>query len=243
VVPLVTTLALYLDRNAHDNGLGDVLSLARHNGLLVPIAAIVLLADFLLPLLASMIGGYQLAGEAETGTIKTWLMHSVSRGGVLASKWGVAMIYMGVGLILVIVGGFVSGGIAFGLHAPLLLSGQSVSVGAGLWLTLLSFLYIFAYVACLVSIALLFSTFTNSSLTAAIAALVLVFVMGTLSDFSYFNFLRPYLFTSYTDNWQGLLSRPVDWHPIWTGLLTYAIYVAGLVAAAWYRFRRKDILV
>src|SRR5271169_4850690 len=85
-VPLLVSLALYLNRNNHHGGgPGGVVSLARHDGLFMPIAAILLLSAFLLPLLASMVGAYQLAGESETGTIKTWLMHSISRGGVLAS--------------------------------------------------------------------------------------------------------------------------------------------------------------
>ena len=87
-VPLLISLALYLNRNNHHNGggPGGLISLARHEGLFMPVAAIFLLTGFLLPLLASMVGAYQLAGEAETGTIKTWLMHSISRGGVLASN-------------------------------------------------------------------------------------------------------------------------------------------------------------
>jgi len=242
-VPLLVTLALYLNRHSHDNGPGGIVTLAKHDGLFMPIAAILMLSAFLLPLLAAMVGAYQLAGESETGTIKTWLMHAISRGGVLASKWGIALIYVAIGLVLVFLGGLLGGGVAFGLHAPVLLSGQTVSVGYGLWLTLLSFLYVFVAVACVVSLALLFATFTNSSLTAAIAALVVIIVMGILGAFSYFDFLKPYLFTSHTDAWQGLLSRPVDWHPIWTGLVTFVIYIAALMTAAWYQFRRKDILV
>ena len=245
LVPLLMTLAIYLTgHNPHrDNGPGGVVALAAHNGLLMPIAAITLLSAFLLPLLASMVGSYQLAGEAETGTIKTWLMHSISRGGVLASKWGVAVIYVAIGLALVAVGGLVAGALAFGLHAPVLLSGQTVSIGQGLWLSLLSYLYVLVGIICVLSLALLFATFTNSSLTAAIEALVVVIVMNILGAFSYFDFLKPYLFTSHLDAWQSLLSQPVDWHPITTGLITFAIYIAGLMAAAWYVFRRKDILV
>ena len=106
-VPLLMTLAMYLNRNNHhhDNGPGGLITLATHNGLLMPVAAITLLSGFLLPLLASMVGSYQLAGEAETGTIKTWLMHSISRGGVIVSKWGIAIIYMVIGLGLVAAGG------------------------------------------------------------------------------------------------------------------------------------------
>ena len=244
-VPLLMTLALYLNRNNvhHDNGPGGVISLALHNGLLMPVAAITLLSAFLLPLLASMVGSYQLAGEAETGTIKTWLMHSISRGGVLASKWGTAIIYVTLGLVLVFLGGLAAGALAFGLHAPALLSGQTVSVGHGLELSLLSYLYVLAGVICILPLALLFATVPNSSLTAAIGALVVFIVMNILGAFSYFDFLKPYLFTSHIDAWQSLLSQPISWHPIVTGLITFAIYIAGLMAVAWYLFRRKDILV
>ena len=244
-VPLLVTLALYLNRNNvhHDNGPGGVISLALHNGLLMPVAAITLLSAFLLPLLASMVGSYQLAGEAETGTIKTWLMHSISRGGVLASKWAIAVIYVIVGLVLVFLGGLAAGALAFGLHAPALLSGQTVSVGHGLGLSLLSYLYVLAGIICVLSLALLFATLTNSSLTAAIAALVVFIVMNILGAFSYFDFLKPYLFTSHLDAWQNLLSQPIVWHPIVTGLITFALYIAGLMAVAWLLFRRKDILV
>lgn len=245
LVPMLMTLALYLNRNDthHDNGPGGVITLAMHNGLLIPIAAITLLSAFLLPLLASMVGSFQLAGEAETGTIKTWLMHSISRGGVLASKWGVAVIYVAIGLALVAVGGLVAGALAFGLHAPVLLSGQTVGIGQGLWLSLLSYLYVLVGVICVLSLALLFATFTDSSLTAAIEALVVVIVMNVLGAFSYFDFLKPYLFTSHLDAWQNLLRQPTDWHPIFTGLIAFVIYIVALMAAAWYQFRRKDILV
>src|SRR5664280_765049 len=244
-VPLLVTLALYLNRNNHhhDNGSGGLISLAMHNGLLMPVAAITLLWAFLLPLLAARVGAYQLAGEAETGTIKTWLMHSISRGGVLASKWGTAIIYVTLGLVLVFLGGLAAGALAFGLHAPALLSGQTVSVGHGLELSLLSYLYVLAGVICILSLALLFATVTNSSLTAAIGALVVFIVMNILGAFSYFDFLKPYLFTSHIDAWQNLLSQPISWHPIVTGLITFAIYIAGLMAVAWYLFKRKDILV
>ena len=244
-VPLLMTLALYLNRNDkhHDNGPGGVINLAQHNGLLMPLAAITLLSGFLLPLLASMVGSYQLAGEAETGTIKTWLMHAISRGGVIVSKWGVAIIYVAIGLALVFAGALLAGAVAFGLHAPTLLASQSVGVGYGLWITLLSYLYVLAGVICVLSLALLFATFTNSSLTAAIGALVVVIVMNILGAFSYFDFLKPYLFTSRVDAWQGLLMQHVEWSPILKGVLVFAVYTAVLLIAAWLKFRRKDILV
>jgi ABC-2 type transport system permease protein len=244
-VPLLITLAFYLNRNNHhhDNGPGGVISLAFHNGILMPLASVAMLSAFLLPLLAAMVGAYQLAGESETGTIMTWLMHSITRGGVLASKWGIAVIYVTIGLAVVAVGALLAGGLAFGIHAPTLLSGQTVSVAHGLWLSLLAFLYVLAGVICVLSLALLFATFTNSSLTAAIGALVVVIVMNIVGAFSYFDFLKPYLFTSHIDAWQNLFRQPIVWHPILNGVIAFAIYIAALMTAAWYVFRRKDILV
>ena len=154
-----------------------------------------------------------------------------------------AIIYVAIGLVLVFAGALLAGGLAFGLHAPTLLASQSVSVGHGLWITLLSYLYVLAGVICVLSLALLFATFTNSSLTAAIGALVVVIVMNILGAFSYFDFLKPYLFTSRIDAWQGLLRQHVEWSPILKGVLVFAIYTAVLLIAAWLKFRRKDILV
>jgi ABC-2 type transport system permease protein len=148
-----------------------------------------------------------------------------------------------IGLAVVAAGALLAGGLAFGIHAPTLLSGQTVSVAHGLWLSLLGFLYVLAGVICVLSLALLFATFTNSSLTAAIGALVAVIVMNIVGAFSYFDFLKPYLFTSHVDAWQNLLSQPIDWHPMVTGIIAFAISSAVCMAAAWYVFRRKDILV
>ena len=63
-VPLLITLAFYLNRNNHhhDNGPGGVISLAFHNGILMPLASVAMLSAFLLPLLAAMVGAYLLAG-------------------------------------------------------------------------------------------------------------------------------------------------------------------------------------
>jgi ABC-2 type transport system permease protein len=245
VVPMLMTLALYLNRGRahHDNGPGGFITLASHNGMIVPVAAIAVLTGFLLPLLASMSGSYQLAGEAESATIKTWLTHPVSRGGVLMSKWVVAVVYLVIGLLLVAVGGYAAGGIAFGLHAPLLLSGNTVSIAHGLGLTALAFLIVLAGTLCVIALAMLFSTFTSSSLTAAIAALVVVIVMNIVGAFSYFDFLKPYLFTSHLDAWQNLFRQPIVWQPIDKALLAFAVYIVGLTLAAWYVFRRKDVLV
>jgi ABC-2 type transport system permease protein len=242
-VPILEVLALYLAHAKPAAGEGPpFLASAVHNGLFVPLSAVGVLSFFLLPLLSSMAGAFPIAGEAEMGTMKTWLARPVSRGAVLLSKWGVAVLYVAIGMALVNIGGLLAGGLVFGVHPLITLSGTTLSVPHGLWLILLANLLILAGMLCVLSLALLVSAFTNSSLTAAIVAVVVFIVLNILNSLSYFNAIKPYTFTAYSDAFTNFIRDPVYWHPIRQALLVYGITVAALTIAAWLIFRRRDIL-
>lgn len=244
-IPIIMVLALALQSHKPQGGQGPdrFFSLAAVNGMYVAVAAIAVLTAFLLPLLASMAGSSPIAGEAEQATLKTWLFRPVTRGGVLLSKWGTAVFYMAIALGLVAAAAYAAGAIAFGLHAPALLTGGTTTVAHALWLTFLAYLFVLAGLICVLSLATLISTVTNSSLTATIGALVVVIVLNVMGAFSFFDFLKPYLFTSHIDAWQNLFSSPIDWTPIANGLLAFAITSGVLTVAAWLVFRRRDVLV
>jgi ABC-2 type transport system permease protein len=242
-VPLLIVLALDLSRAKPSSGEGPPFFAAiTNNGIFVPLAAIGALSLFLLPLIASMAGAYPLAGEAEMGTMKTWMSRPVGRATVLFSKWGVAILYVVVGMALVGVGGLLAGWLVFGAHPLTTLSGTTIGIGAGLWRILLANLLILAALLCMISLALFVSTLTDSSLTAAISAMVVFVVLTILNGFSYFNFLKPYTFTSYNLAFTSLFRDPISWQPIRNALLAYGVTVAGLLVASWLVFRRKDIL-
>jgi ABC-2 type transport system permease protein len=200
------------------------------------------LAAFLLPLLASMAGSYTIAGEAESGTLRTVLMEPVRRGALLAAKWFVANLYVAIGLVLMGAGGLLAGWLFFGLKPLTLLSGGSIGLGHGLWLIALSYLFILVAMAGVVSMAVFFSTLTDSSLTAVAAALVLVIIMQVLGAFDVFDFLRPYLISSHFDAWTGLFKQPIAWDPIYKGMIAFGSYIVGFTGLAWWVFRRKDVL-
>jgi ABC-2 type transport system permease protein len=85
-VPLLIVLALDLSSSKPGAGEGPPFFAAiSNNGIFVPLAAIGALSFFLFPLIASMAGAYPLAGEAELGTMKTWMSRPVGRAGVLFS--------------------------------------------------------------------------------------------------------------------------------------------------------------
>jgi ABC-2 type transport system permease protein len=242
-VPLLIVLALDLTKSRPAPGQGPpFFSAITDNGLFVPLAAVGALSLFLLPLIAAMAGAYPLAGEAETATLKTWMSRPVGRGRVLLAKWGVAILFVVVGMVLVGVGGLVAGWLAFGAHPLATLSGTTIGIGAGLLRILLANLLILAALTCMVTLALLMSTLTSSSLTAAISAMVVFVVLTILNGFHYFDFMKPYTFTSYDLAFTDLFRDPVYWPPIRDALITYGVTVAVLLAGAWLVFRRKDIL-
>ena len=227
--------------NGADQG-AQIFDNVRGNGLYVALAALIALATFLLPLLASMSGSYTVAGEAEGGTLRTTLMQPIRRGTFLMSKWFVANVYVAIGMFIMAVAGIIAGGAFFGLHPLALFSGQTVGVGHGLGLLALSYLFVLLGMATVVSLAFCFSTLTNSSLTAVAGALVLVIIMEALQAFSVFNFLQPYLFTHYFNEWTNLLRSPIVWSPIVKAIINYVVWMVGLTGLGYLRFRRKDIL-
>ncbi len=242
-IPFIMTLALRLSTEKPGAGEGPpFFANIADNGLYVPLAALAVLSFFLLPLVSAMTGGFVIAGEAETGTLKTLLTRPVGRGGVLLAKWFVAVLYVGVGLALVGVGGTVAGGLIFGFHPLTTLSGGQVGIAHSLGLIALAYLIALAGMACIVSLGVTLSTLTDSSLTAAVATLVIVLILQVLGQFSYFDFLLPYLFTSHFQDWFNLLRQPIPWRPIWEALLTYGSYIVVFVGLALFLFRRKDIL-
>jgi ABC-2 type transport system permease protein len=248
IIPFLITVAVRFSHAGGGGGPGadpmeQIMQHLRGNGVYVPIVALAVLSAFLLPLLASMVGSYTIAGEAENNTLRTVLMQPVRRGALLMAKWFVANVYVAIGLVIMGIAALIAGGAIFGLHPMQLLSGgATVSIGHAFGLTVLSYLYILAGMAAVVSLAVLFSTLTNSSLTAVGAALVLVIIMLALGGFSVFDFLKPYLITSHFAAWQNLFQRPIDYWPIWKGLINFAVWTGGTTGLAYLKFRRKDIL-
>lgn len=212
------------------------------NGLLVALSSLTLMGFFLLPLVAAMAGASSVSSEAELGTLKTWLSRPVGRGSVLLSKWGVAVLYAGSGVVLVAVVGLVLGAVTFGLHPLVTLSGTTATVPRALGLIGASCALVLLGALCSLSLALLISTFTDSSLTAAIIAIVVFTVLTILNGFSYFDFMRPYTYTTYRLVFVNLFRDPIYWRPVERALLVYGATIGVTLVAAWFFFERKDIL-
>jgi ABC-2 type transport system permease protein len=243
VLPFLIALAFYLTRNDPDSGGGPAfMERITSNGMFVTMASLSVLIPFLLPMAAAMVAGYMIAGESELGTLRIVLLRPTRRGAFILAKWTMAMVYLAVGFGFMLAGGLLFGGIFFGLHPMITLSGSTVGVWHGLGLILLSCLYALAAMACIVSMALLFSTITDSSLTALIATIVIYIVITVLIQFSYFDWLRPWVFPHYLMEFTNFWRDPIYWRPILKGLGVFALWSGGLTLASYLVFRRKDVL-
>ncbi len=243
LIPFLIALALYLAKSDPHGGEGPLfLERVTSNGMFVPLAALSALLPFLLPLAAAMVAGYMIAGEAELGTLRIVLLRPTRRGSFILAKWTMAIVYLGVGFALMLVAGLVFGALFFDLKPLVTLSGSTVSVGQGLGLIVLCCLYGLAAMACIVSLALLFSTITDSSLTALIATIVIYIVLQVLIAFSYFDWLRPWVFPNYFLEYVNFFRDPIYWTPILKGLAAFGAWSAGLTFIAYLLFRRKDVL-
>jgi ABC-2 type transport system permease protein len=244
IVPIVGSIALYLSHSG-EGGPQDALPLLAayiRNGPLIPLYALVTIGVFLLPLATSMVGATTIAGEAEAGTIKSVLVRPVRRGSLLSAKWAISVAYLAVALTIVFVVGLLSGLIAFGVH-PIVTPVISLSVAHTLWFTFIAYVLQLVSMTAVLSFAVMFSTFTDSSLTAAVGSLVIVLVVEILLQFSYFAFLRPYVFTTYFSSGADLFQQPIPWGTIVRGVLCSVVWSAGFGLVAWRQFGARDILV
>ena len=245
VVPFIIATAVYFSPGGgpgRQQEVGDFyFSIITSNGLYVAIASLLALSVFLLPLLAAMSGSQTLAGEAERGTLRTTLMQPARRGALLAAKWLIANVYVALGLVILFAGSLIAGGAFFGFKSLLLVSMQTVGVAHGIGLIALAYLFVAVAMATAVSLALLFSTLTDSGLTAVAGSLVLVIIMIVLGNIPSLDFLEPYLFTSHYPAWLNLFNDPIVWAPVRDALINFAVWIAATTGLSWMIFRRKDI--
>jgi ABC-2 type transport system permease protein len=226
-----------------DNGPGAAVPIIAQlfkNGVAMPLMALLFITPFLLPLASSMIGSFSIAGEAESGTLRTVLTRPVRRGSLLAAKTGVSLLFVASILLFVYILALICGQIAFGIKTPFI---PFFSVGEILGRTALGYLIALVAMTAVVSLATLISTLTNSSLTALISSMVLVIVLQVLLAFSFFDWLRPWLFTGYFTAYADLLQQNIDYTHIAKAVADCLAWSALFLSLAWWRFRTRDVLV
>ena len=210
------------------------------NGVFLSLFAIYVLLPVVVPLAVAVVSGDSIAGEA-LGTLRTLLTVPAGRIRLLLTKYLAIVVFCLAAYLLIAVIALVLGAVLFPIGPVTLLSGDTVSLAAGLGLLALIVLYVVAALAALGAIGLALSTFTQHAIAVMATVLVIVIVSQILDAVSQIAVIHPYLPTHFWLAFDTLLRTPIAWAGVLHGLASFAVYAVIFLAAAWTRMRRADI--
>ena len=228
---------------------GAFLSAVMDNGALYPAAALAMVLPVFLPLAVAVFAGDAVAGEAATGTLRYLLVRPVARLRLLVAKMVALAVFVVVAIMFVVLSSLIVGLVLFGTGAEAVGQPGAVTSLSGLTLTpgelAVRLLAAIGYIAVSMlgfgSIALFFSTLSDSAIGAALAALAVLIASSILETLQAAAAIKPYLLTNYWLSWIDFFRDPVFWTNISSGLVLQAGYIALFFGAAWANFASKDI--
>lgn len=243
LVPLLVGIAVYVSRNNASSG-GDgppFLDRVTGNGLFLAFAALAAVVPFFLPLATGVVSGDAVAGEAQAGTLRYLLTVPVSRGRLLAVKFGGLLAYALAATLLVAAVGLATGAVLFPISDVTLLSGTSVSIMDAIGRAVLVALYVTVSLGGLAALGLAVSTFTEVPVAAMATTVVLAITSQIMDAIPQINWIHPYLFSHQWLAFGDLLRDPVPTGNLVQGLLLQLCWGAVALAIAWSRFTTKDV--
>ena len=211
------------------------------NGVFLTFVALSLLLILVLPMVVAVIAGDSVAGEAGYGTLRYLLAVPAGRTRLIAVKYATIVVWAVAATFVVSVVALVTGVALFGAGPVTLLSGTTVSLADGLVHVLWVTLYVCAAMAAFGAIALAISTFTEHSIGAIAAALMIVVASEVVDNIPQFAPVAPYFPTHWWLSFDSLLRTPIDATTLWHGLLSFAVYAAVFLCIAWARFTSADV--
>lgn len=223
------------------------LSAVLSNGALFAVAALAIVLPLFLPIAVATIAGDSIAGEASGGTLRYLLVRPVARSRLLVAKLIAVVVFTVVAVVLVAAIGFVVGKLLLGgqpLSAStsvVSVSGTTLTAGQIVVRTLLAMAYVALSMLGVAALALLLSTFTDSSLSATLGALAFLIGSSLLLTLDAARSLQPYLPTRYWLSFIDLFRDPILWRDVERGALLQLVYVVVFLGIAWANFATKDI--
>ncbi len=223
------------------DGPGVFIGQIADNGVFLSLFAIYVLLPVVVPLAVAVVSGDSVAGEAGLGTLRTLLTVPAGRIRLLLTKYLAIVVFCLVAYLLITVIALVLGAVLFPIGPVTLLSGETVSLAAGLGRLALIVCYVVAALAALGAIGLALSTFTQHAIAVMAAVLVIVIVSEILDAVSQVAVIHPYLPTHFWLAFDTLLRTPIAWAGVLHGLASFGAYAVIFLAVAWTRMRRADI--
>jgi ABC-2 type transport system permease protein len=165
----------------------------------------------------------------------------VPRGRLLAAKAVGVLVYAAAAVVAMGIVGLIAGGALFGLHPMTLLSGDTVSLSAGLVRTGEVVGYVILTLTGYLAVGLFVSTLTEVPVAAMAATVGVAIVAAVLDQVPQLGSLRGLLFTHHWLGFGEILRLDVDWTTLLSWLGVQLGYVVLFGAAAWARFTTSDV--
>lgn len=243
--PVFLGLVLWINTPAQGSGggpgAGAFIDQIAGNGVFLSLFALSVLLTVLLPLTVSVVAGDSVAGETGLGTLRTLLTVPAGRIRLLVTKYLMIVVFCFAAAGLVAALGLIMGALFFPIGPVTLLSGDTISLAAGLGRLALIVCYVALGLAALGAIGIALSTFTQHAIAVMAATLVIVMISEILDVVPQVTAIHPYLPTHFWFSFDALLRMPIAWSQVLHGLASFAVYTIIFGTVAWIRMRRANV--
>jgi ABC-type transport system involved in multi-copper enzyme maturation permease subunit len=242
-LPWILAAAFKLGGGPSGNTTTGLADLATVGGLNFAAFSLYASTGFLLVATVALFCGDTVASEASWSSLRYLLAAPVPRARLLRQKLTVALGYSLAVVIVFPAMSLAAGTALYGWH-PLRLPGSLVELPPGTALARLgvALAYVLITLLFIAGLGFLLSVSTDSPLGAVGGAVGLAIVSSILDAVSALGNWREILPTHWQYSWLGALQPQVSWHPMIEGTVVSASYAVVLLALAFRRFQRKDIV-
>ena len=244
VLPWILVAAFKISGPASaGNGTPGLVTVATQGGLNFAAFSLFVSAGFLLVVVVALFCGDTVASEASWSSLRYLLAAPVPRARLLRQKLAVALAYSTIGVVTLPVMSLIAGTAAFGWH-PLRLPGTGVQLPAGQAVTrmLIVLAYVLVTEIAVAGIAFLLSVSTDSPLGAVGGAVGLMILSAILDQVTALGSWREILPSHWQFAWLDAVQPQITWGGMLEGASACACYGIVLLAVAFRRFQRKDIV-
>ena len=199
------------------------------------------------PLLIAFVTGDLVSGESAMGTIRLLLTKPVSRSAILWSKFLASCVYTFLVILCLAFMAVVLGKLLFGVGDLIVLKSDGLIVFQQQdvnWRFFCGFSIAFLSLITVATLALTLSCFSENSIGPIVSTMgiILLFTIIGSMDVPLFDTIRPFLFTTHMAAWRYFFDEPLNNFNILYSIIILISHIAILLAIAFYKFNKKDIL-
>ena len=242
LVPTAVAVAIRISGGPSSGQGPRFLDQVTNNGVFAALVGLTITLPFFLPLAVAVVSGDAIAGEANLGTLRYVLARPMGRTRLLLVKGATVALFCFVATVAVAAAGLIVGAILFPVGPVTTLSGNTLSLGAGMVRILAASLLVGASLLGLAAVGMFVSTLTDAPVGAMAGTVGVAVLSGVLNAVPPLSWMHPWLLTHYWLSFGDVLRDPVYWNDILLNFGLQALYIAIFAAAAWARFTNKDVL-